>query len=209
VKKKASYYLIGICGGSASGKSLFIEKLKHNFENESLCVISQDDYYKDYADQKKDARGMVNFDLPEAIDDKALYRDLVYLDKGIEVKRREYTFGHKTKIPEIRIYKASKVVILEGLFIFHYAKIFALMDMKVFIYADEKTRYERRRKRDFELRGIPQELIDYQWENHVMPAYRNCILPASLKADIIINNEKSFEKGLILLSDHVEKILKE
>jgi len=185
--KKLNYYLIGISGGTASGKSLFINELKERFPNDEICVISQDEYYKPIGFQKKDDEGIVNFDLPDAIDYEQMFSDLQKLSKGQVIEREEYTFEIKNQKPAIKTYNPSPIIIIEGIFVFYHTKISQLIDLKVYIDSDEEIRFRRRLDRDVKERGITKEIIIHQWQKHVTPAHMNYVLPFRIKSDLIIS----------------------
>lgn len=196
-------YLIGITGGSASGKSYLIKALRELVSEKVLAIISQDDYYKSIELQKKDSSGMYNFDLPEAIDHEYFHRDLIKLCKGETVQKTEYTFNHPEKVPALRIFNPAPVIIAEGLFLFCYLPTFKMFDLTIFIDCDEKTCFQRRMERDRQERGIPAETIIYQWENHVKPAFDNYVLKFKDQANLVIHNNNDFNEQISILADFI------
>ena len=206
-KLNLPYYLIGITGGSASGKSLLIQTLRKLFSDKELCIISQDDYYKSIDQQQLDEFGVHNFDLPESIDSELMYNDLLILSKGKEVIKKEYIFERKDIEPVLKIFKPAPVVIVEGLFVFAYPSISSLIELSVYVDCDEDLRFERRMRRDVMERGIPQEKVIHQWKYHVMPAHTNFVKPYKKTADIIINNYQDMNEGISLISNHISTIL--
>lgn len=204
---KLTYYLIGIIGGSASGKSLLISELRHLFSKDEICVISQDDYYKPPEFQLRDNKGIINFDLPEAIDAEKMFEDLISLSEGKTIKKQEYIFEHKDKIPELKIFKPSPIIIIEGIFLFYYKKISQLLDLKVFIHSDQEIRFKRRLERDTIERGISKKMIIHQWQNHVKPAFEKYVLPFIKRSDIVINNDTHYNKALEVLVNQIRTFL--
>jgi uridine kinase len=198
---KLNYYLIGITGGSASGKSLFIQTLRSRFTTEELCIISQDDYYKQLELQKKDDKGVTNF--VDSIDDRQMLSDLLSLSEGVEVHRKEYLFECKDREPIIKVFKPAPVVILEGLFVFAYPEITRLADLKIFIHCKGKIRYDRRMRRDITERGIPEEKVIHQWNYHVKPAFRQYVKPARMEADLVVNNFAAMDAALEVVANHI------
>lgn len=206
-KIELSYYLISVCGGSASGKSVLLNKLRKEFSEDELCIISLDDYYRPKKEIFKDDKGIYNFDLPNAIDHEQLYHDLKTLSKGKEIKKLEYTFNNPNKKPDIKLLKPTSVVLIEGLFVLHINKIASLTDFKIFVEANEKIRFKRREKRDIYEREIPRETFIHQWNNHVIPAFNKYILPYKNNVDIVINNNVDFdEKYSFVINKIHEKI---
>jgi uridine kinase len=192
-------FVIGICGGSGSGKTSFIRSLREAFTLEELCIVSQDDYYRPIHEQETDIEGIHNFDRPDAVDKKALRHDLERLLAGETVERLEYTFNNPNVIPGKLIFQPAPVVIVEGLFVFHFKKIKSLFDLTLFVNAKENLKIIRRIRRDQNERNYPIEDVLYRYEHHVMPAYEQFILPYREEADLVINNNDDFERALTVM----------
>ena len=129
----AKPYIIGITGGSGSGKTTFINKIKEHFSQDQVYVISQDDYYRPREEQYKDEKGIENFDLPRSINSSELIHDIVKLLSGEDVHRQEYTFNNEKANPKMLHFKPAPVIIVEGLFVFHFKEISKLLDLKVYM----------------------------------------------------------------------------
>ena len=196
-------WVIGISGGSGSGKTSVIRALQEKFSPGQLCVISQDDYYKSVEQQVIDTQGVVNFDLPGCFEVEAFRSDLDKLIQGEVVTREEYTFNNDQKKPDLKVFHPAPVIIVEGLFVFHFPEVREILDIKVFIEANDALKIKRRILRDQLERNYPIEDVLYRYEYHVIPAYRNYIAPYSATADVIINNHDTFEKGLMLLESFI------
>jgi uridine kinase len=193
-------FIIGITGGSGSGKTTFIKQLREDFTEAQICIISQDDYYFPRHEQDVDENGIHNFDLPKSIDKKGFQRDVERLIKGEAVEIIEYAFNNKEATPSVKILKPAPIIVVEGLFVFHYKKIRALLDFKVFFNAADHLKVIRRIKRDQVERNYPIEDVLYRYEHHVMPSYLKYIQPYMQEADIIINNNHDFNRSLEVLS---------
>ena len=127
---------IGICGGSGSGKTYLLDHLKSRF-NLDCSVCSLDDYYKQKEHQEKDANGVINFDLPTALNTKKLEQDLNTLKNGESIFQKEYHFN-TDKAPNIKEIKSAAIIIVEGLFVFEYDFVRALLDYSIYVKVDEK-----------------------------------------------------------------------
>lgn len=201
-------YLIGIAGGSASGKSTVLDELKATFSADELCFISQDNYYLDRELQAIDAQGEINFDLPTAIEEKTLVEDVQRLMAGKMVTRREYTFNNPDAKPLIIYIKSAPIIVVEGLFVFHFKELAKMFDLRVYIEARDDIKLERRLKRDAIERGYDEDDVRYRWKNHVAPCYQKYLLPYKDEAHIVLVNNHSYQKGLEILYDHIRKRLK-
>lgn len=207
MKKQTFPYLVGISGGSASGKTSLLKEIGTLFNPSQVCILSQDNYYKTVNHQEKDPNGHINYDLPTCIDLDAFYQDIVSLKNGQTVKRQEYRFQHQQQQGDWLEFKPAPIIIIEGLFVFYRNDISSLFNLKVFVEAQEHLQLERRLKRDTEERNIPADFVHYQWQNHVMPAYRQYLEPYKQQADIIINNNTHFSNSLKVIEDHFRWML--
>ena len=189
-------YIIGITGGSGSGKTSFIKALKKSFTKDEICFVSQDDYYLTKEHQKKDDEGIENFDRPNSIDRKSFVRDVKKLMAGETVTIEEYMFNNLEAEPKILTFKPAPIIIVEGIFVFHYKKMRKEMDMKIFIEAKENLKVIRRITRDQVERNYPLDDVLYRYRKHILPAFEKYILPYRDSADIVINNNTHFNNGL-------------
>lgn len=199
--------LIGVSGGSGSGKSVFIKDLKEAFSEEEVTLISQDNYYKPRETQKLDHNGIRNFDLPYSIDIDDFTRDLLLLKEGHTVKRQEYCFNNPLAIPDMVTVSPAPVILVEGLFIFSHQPIWDLLNLRVFIQASDSQRLSRRIIRDQMERNYPLEDVLYRYEHHVFPAYKAYIEPYFDKVDIIINNYTNYRPGVNVLEAYIRELV--
>jgi uridine kinase len=189
-------FIIGISGGSGSGKTTFVKELSSNFLPEQVCVLSQDNYYKPREQQVTDNTGEKNFDLPESFKEEEYHRDVLRLLNGEDVVLKEYVYNNPLAEPKLITYKAAPIVIIEGIFVFHFKDVSDLMDFKIFIDADEHIKLIRRIQRDQIERNYPIEDVLYRYQHHVFPSYQKYILPYKPNCDIVVNNNVSFGNAL-------------
>jgi len=192
-------FTVGITGGSGSGKSFFIKRLASCFDEGQVSLLPQDHYYHPQHLQKIDENGVINFDLPEAIDQEYFVRDIRALKSGQTIEKREYTFNNPAANAKVLVIKPAPILIVEGLFIFNSALIEKELDLKIFIEAKDHLKLSRRIMRDNEERGYDLNDVLYRYENHVMPVYESFIKPSKDHADFIIPNNRSFDIALSIL----------
>lgn len=200
-------FIIGITGGSGSGKTTFIKELKQRFTKEELCVVSQDDYYRPRNEQYTDHNGIKNFDLPASIDKRAFAKDLKKLIAGEVVTRQEYVFNNELATPRTLTFRPAPIIIVEGIFVFHFKKIRRLLDLKVFLHAKENLKVIRRIKRDQVERNYPIEDVLYRYEHHVLPTFEKYIQPYLDDADLVVNNNAHFQMGLEVIYGFIQQRL--
>jgi uridine kinase len=201
-------FVIGITGGSGSGKTTFIKRIREQFDDTSLCIVSMDDYYLPREEQHTDEQGEKNFDLPKSFDKKAFRADLIRLIGGETIQRKEYVFNNELATPGMLTFRPAPVIIVEGLFLFHYKKIAPLFDLKIFVNAKENLKVIRRIYRDRVERNYPLEDVLYKYEHHVLPSFEKYIEPYREDADIVINNNETFERGLAVVTGFLKHTLK-
>lgn len=206
---KKEQLIIGITGGSGSGKTSLIRTLKEQFGTSDVCFISQDDYYLPREKQEVDHLGIKNFDRPSSIDKDAFRKDIRRLLKGQVVEREEYTFNNPDHKASIVVFHPAPVLIVEGLFVLHFKKIRKLLDVRVFLQAKENLKVIRRIRRDQVERNYPLDDVLYRYEHHVLPTFEKFIRPHIDDCDIIINNNRKFDVGVSVLSGFIRQWLQE
>ncbi len=197
-------YIIGISGGSGSGKTTIIHELRALFPEEKLCIISQDEYYRPREEQIWDDAGYQNFDLPESIDDTAFASDIKKLIEGETVIKKQYVFNNANKEPTQLEFKPAPIIIVEGLFVFHFDDIRNLLDLRIFIDAEDIIKLKRRIIRDAGERNYPLEDVLHRYEHHVLPSFRSYIEPFKQRAHLVINNHTSYAKAIEVLALLIE-----
>lgn len=200
-------HIIGICGGSGSGKSSVLKEIRSIFSTNEVCLLSHDNYYKPIEEQELDRNGEVNFDLPSSYDNLRFISDLNSIAKGQDVIIEEYTFNNPNIVPKKLRFDPAPVIIVEGLFIFHEIDIRSRLDLKVFVQTDIHLMLSRRIIRDQKCRNYPLDDVLYRYENHAMPAFEQFIAPHIRTADIIIQNNFSYKPGATVLSSYIRGVL--
>lgn len=204
-------FVMGIAGSSGSGKTFFLNCFLDHFHPDEITLISQDDYYIPANTKTQEENKLYNFDLPTAINREAFFRDIQALFNGETIYKEEYTFNNPNIKPKILEIKPAPILIVEGLFIFHYSEVNELLNEKIFLHADEEVALERRLRRDLTERGYFEDDVRYKWVNHVVPAFNEYLLPFKESCDrIIINNVDDPEVMLKVtseISEHLKKQL--
>lgn len=196
-------FIVGITGGSASGKTLFLERLLSSFDPGEVCLISQDNYYKPRHQQPVDSQGIHNFDTPFSIDFEQYATDIRKIQKGETVYREEYTFNNAAKKPKMLTFAPAPVVVVEGIFVLYYPELADLLDLKIFIDAKDHIKLKRRIIRDKVERGYDLDDVLYRYEMHVMPTYEKYIEPFKSESDLIVTNNQSFDRALDVIRTYL------
>ena len=206
---KEAPYLIGVTGGSGSGKTYFLERILEKVGQDCVTLISQDNYYRKIEDQPIDDNGIENFDLPESIDHELFGKDIALLRSGKEVKVLEYTFNKPDVIPKTLVFKPNPIVIVEGIFVLHYPEVAQQIDLKLFVDAKDHIKIKRRILRDKVERGYDLEDVLYRYEKHVMPSYEQFIASHKREADLIICNDHRMDRALEVMTSFIKCKIKD
>ncbi|EJL22407.1 uridine kinase [Brevibacillus sp. BC25] len=201
--------LIGVAGGSGSGKTTVAKELYRQFQNDSVTMIEQDSYYKDQSHLSPEERALTNYDHPFAFDNDLLLAHLQELMQGKAIQKPIYDFKeHNRKSEQIQV-DPKDVIILEGMLILEDERIRDLMDIKVFVDTDADVRIVRRIVRDIEERGRSLDSVVSQYLNVVRPMHLQFIEPTKRYADVIIPEGGYNRVALDLLSTKISNILLE
>lgn len=197
-------FIVGITGGSGVGKTTLIDGLKKEFDG-NVTTFSLDNYYRPKSEQAKDENGVINFDLPTALDTDKMKADFFKLKSGEAVKQSVYQFNNPTNQNAVTLIEPRQLLIVEGLFVMHYDFIKSNLDYSVYLSVEPKLQLERRLVRDVQERNYSEDEVLYQWNNHVMPSYANFVRPYKKDADLIITNNEDFDENIHILTSVIHK----
>ncbi|MBQ6368342.1 MAG: uridine kinase [Erysipelotrichaceae bacterium] len=200
--------LIGISGGSASGKTSIARRIQESYsDSDAVTIIKEDDYYKDQSFLPFEERLKTNYDHPNAFDHDLLIRHLDMLKKGEQIEKPTYDYVHHTRSDVTEIVKPTNVMVLEGLFVLENSAIRERLDIKVFVDTPADIRFIRRLQRDMIERGRSMESVINQYCNTVRVMHEEFIEPTKKYADIIIPSGGRNLVAVDLLETKINSIL--
>jgi uridine kinase len=182
--------IIGIAGGTGSGKTTVVDQIMNELPSDEVCVISQDSYYKATDNLTYQERTKINFDHPRAIDFDLLIQHVSDLKQGKVIEQPIYSFVTHNRTKDTIITHPRKVVIVEGILIFNSEELRNLFDIKVFVHADADERLIRRIRRDIKERGRDIDEVLNRYQDTLKPMHQQFIEPTKNYADIIIPNDR-------------------
>ncbi|PWG05354.1 uridine kinase [Polaribacter aquimarinus] len=182
--------IIGIAGGTGSGKTTVVNQIIKHLPSDEVCVISQDSYYKATDNLSYEERTKINFDHPRAIDFDLIVKHLKKLKSGKTIEQPVYSFVTHNRTKDIVKTHPRKVVIVEGILIFNSEELRNLFDIKIFVHADTDERLIRRVKRDISERGRDIDEVLNRYQDTLKPMHQQFIEPTKNFADIIIPNDR-------------------
>ncbi|WP_428229787.1 uridine kinase [Flavobacterium sp.] len=182
--------IIGIAGGTGSGKTTVVHQIMNELPDTEVGVISQDSYYKETHNLSFDERALINFDHPRAIDFELLVKHLKALKAGETIDQPVYSFIQHNRTDDTVSTHPRKVMIVEGILILTNPELRDLFDVKVYVHADSDERLIRRLKRDISERGRDIDEVLTRYQNTLKPMHEQFIEPSKAFADIIIPNDK-------------------
>ena len=181
-----SEMIIGICGGTGSGKTTIARATVEAVGAQNVVLVEQDSYYRNLSDMPLDERHQANFDHPDSIDSDMMVNHLIRLKQGLSVEMPLYDFVTHTRSEEIEIINPKPVVIVEGILIFAESRVLDLLDVRVFVDTPDDVRLMRRLRRDITERGRTFERTLEQYERTIRPMHFEFVEPSKRHADIII-----------------------
>ena len=201
--------LIGISGGTGSGKTRFAKELISRFDKSHLICISQDSYYKDLSHLDYNQRCEENFDSPNSIDFLNLFEDLQNLINYNTVHIPIYNFKRHKRMKESNRLEPKPIIILEGIFALYESKIRELMNLKIFVDTAADIRILRRAKRDINKRGRTIESISDQYLKTVRPMHQKFVEPTKSYADIIVPDGGKNKVALDIINSELLPTMKD
>jgi len=201
--------LIGIAGGSGSGKTLVARTIFRELGSDRVVIVDQDSYYKNLDDIPLRDRDARNFDHPDAFDGELLKRHIRDLLEGHTVEQPIYDYSQHRRLNETRTIGDHVVIVIEGILIFVDPELRDLMDIKLFVDADHDVRFIRRLKRDLVERGRSVDSIIRQYEESVRPMHLQFVEPTKRYADLIIPEGGHNRVAIDLVKTKIRELLRE
>ena len=202
-----SRFIIGVAGGTGSGKTTFCNQLSSSFSSDDVAYIKQDNYYHDLTHLSKEERAKQNFDHPGSIDSELLIRHIKDLVSGKTVETPVYDFCTHNRTKETMLVESHKIIILDGILIFHYKELRELFNLKIYIDVPADIRLLRRLERDIKERGRTLESVLKQYKETVHPMHNIYVEPTKEIADIIVSGAKDYAPIIQLLTSQIESYL--
>lgn len=196
--------LIGVCGGSCSGKTYFSQMLHEKLGNDKSDIVFQDWYYRDQSKRFDKDGGAVNFDHPSSIDFEFMRQQLLELKNYKAINAPIYDFVTHTRLGATQTVQPKEILIVDGILIFSQPIIFELFDFSIFFDTPEQIRLQRRLQRDMLERGRSREGVIAQFEKHVKPMHELFVEPSKSLANRIITDEDKIDEAAESLIDWIK-----
>ncbi len=197
--------IVGIAGGTGSGKTTVVRKIIERLPKDEVAVLSQDSYYKDNSHLPLEERRKLNFDHPNAIEFDLLVSHLQMLKEGKAIHQPVYSYITSTRSSETILVKPRDVIIVEGILVLTNKELRDMFDIKVFVYADADDRLIRVIRRDIRERGRDVEQVLKRYIATVKPMHEQFIEPSKKYADIIVPEGGNNEVAINMLASIIEK----
>jgi uridine kinase len=179
-------FVIGVAGGSGSGKTTVVRRIVDSLGPEQVTVLDHDRYYRDRNDLRLEERAALNYDHPDALETDLLVPHVRALKGGAAVDVPQYDFTRHARLSETEVFQPRRALIVEGILVFTDAALRELMDIKVFVDTDSDTRFIRRLQRDVAQRGRTMDSVVDQYQTTVKPMHLEFVEPSKRYADVII-----------------------
>ena len=199
--------VIGITGGTGSGKSTIAREIYESFNEKNITMIEQDSYYKDQSNLEPEERVKTNYDHPKAFDNDLLIEHIKSLVAGETIEKPIYDFSIHNRVKETITVEPNQIIIVEGILIFENEKLRDLMDIKIFVDTDADVRIVRRIVRDINERGRTLESVINQYLTMVRPMHLQFTEPSKRYADLIIPEGGGNKVAIDLLVAKIKEII--
>ena len=183
---RRSPIVIGVAGGSGSGKTTVVRKIVESIGLEEVTVLDHDRYYRDRNDLRLEERASLNYDHPDALETDLMVTHVRELKAGNTVAVPPYDFTRHARLAQTETFQTKRALIVEGILVFTDAALRELMDIKVFVDTDSDTRFIRRLRRDVAERGRTMESVIDQYQSTVKPMHLEFVEPSKRYADVIV-----------------------
>lgn len=181
-----SLFVIGVAGGSGSGKTTVVRRIVDSLGSEHVTLLDHDRYYRDRNDLRFEERASLNYDHPDSLETDLMVQHVRELRAGRAVQVPRYDFTRYARLPETETFQPRRALIVEGILVFTDAALRELMDIKVFVDTDSDTRFIRRLQRDVAERGRTMDSVIDQYQSTVKPMHLEFVEPSKRYADVII-----------------------
>ena len=201
--------VIGVAGGTGSGKSTLVKRLQEAFKDDDVATICHDYYYKAHPELTYEERTKLNYDHPKAFDTDMMVEHIKALKNNVPIERPVYSFVEHNRTEEKVTVKPSKVIIVDGILIFENKELRDLMDIKVYVDTDADIRLARRILRDVRERGRSMESVITQYTTTVKPMHEEFVEPSKKYADVIIPEGGFNSVAVALLIQNIRSLMQE
>ena len=199
--------IIGIAGGSGSGKTTVVKQIVKALPPHCAAVVPLDSYYNDTTGLTPEERKQINFDHPDAFDWKLLTEQIKKLKNGEAIEQPTYSYIESNRLKETVHVEPKPVIIIEGIMALHYKKLRDMMDLKIFVDTDSDVRLMRNIRRDVVERGRTVDMVLEHYETAVKPMHEQFIEPTKKFADLIIPSGGDNKTGIHILKTYIEGIV--
>jgi uridine kinase len=196
--------IIGVAGGSGSGKTTTVERLVDRLGADNAQVLAHDRYYRDQSALTAEARVALNFDHPDALDTELLVEHVRLLRAGHAIQAPVYDFARHTRHTILDRIDPRPVIFLEGVLVLADVRLREVMDLRVFVETDDDTRYARRLRRDVIERGRTTESVQTQYATSVLPMHREFVEPSRRYADVIVMEGGFNDEGIARVMEEIQ-----
>jgi uridine kinase len=200
--------VIGVAGGTGSGKSTLVKKLLEAFEGQHVAMLAHDSYYKAHSELTLEERATLNYDHPSSFDTGMMVEHLKDLKRGVPIQQPVYSFVEHNRMAETVLVKPSRVIIVDGNLIFENPELRDQMDIKVYVDTDADVRLARRVMRDVRERGRTMESVINQYLGTVKPMHEEFVEPSKRYADVIIPEGGFNSVAVAMLIENIKSLIR-